>query len=215
MPFALTEKVPLLIAFRSRNYRLYWGGMLVSVTGYQIQQITLLWLVYDLTASPLYLGLVGGVHGIATIAFLLFGGVLADRIDRRRLLLATNFFFFFLLILIAISTAAQVVTVWHLLVYSLLSGAVTAFDQPTRHALLPHLLEDRRHLMNAIAMHSTIFQTARILGPAVAGILITDIGVAPCFFIAAGSYLAMVCLAGGAVCATELYFQLGNRHGLG
>jgi MFS family permease len=166
--------------------------MLVSVTGYQIQQITLLWLVYDLTASPLYLGLVGGVHGIATIAFLLFGGVLADRIDRRRLLLATNFFFFFLLILIAISTAAQVVTVWHLLVYSLLSGAVTAFDQPTRHALLPHLLEDRRHLMNAIAMHSTIFQTARILGPAVAGILITEIGVAPCFFIAAGSYLAMV-----------------------
>jgi MFS family permease len=104
----------------------------------------------------------------------------------------TNSLFFFLLFLLAGLTAAGVVTVWYLLAYSFLHGVVIAFDTPTRQALLPHLIDDRKDLMNAVALHSTIWQTGRVVGPAIAGILIIAVGMAPIFFIAAATYLAMV-----------------------
>ncbi|MBM2832417.1 MAG: major facilitator superfamily 1 [Dehalococcoidia bacterium] len=191
-PKALVGKVPLFRSLRYPNYRLYWLGMLATTFGNQIRLVAMLWLVYQLTGSPRDLGLVGGADGVATIVFTLFGGVLADRVDRRRLLLVTNIIFFILLFLLAAFTALQLVTLWHLIVFALLFGAVGAFDGPTRQALLPQLIGDRKDLMNAIALHSTIFQTSRIIGPSIAGLLIAAFSSAVCFFITAAAYLAMV-----------------------
>ncbi|MDP2743885.1 MAG: MFS transporter, partial [Dehalococcoidia bacterium] len=184
--------MPILSAFRYRNYRIYWSGMLVATMGAEILKISLLWLVYDLTGSTLYLGFVGGIQGVATIVFGLFGGVLADRVDRRRLIWATNLTFFLIILALAVMTAGKLIQVWHLVVFSAMFGTVTAFDTPSRQALIPNLIGDRKHLMNAIAMHSVIWQSSRVVGPALAGILIAVVGMAPCFFIAAAAHLAMV-----------------------
>ncbi|MDP2743838.1 MAG: MFS transporter [Dehalococcoidia bacterium] len=191
-PKALAGKVPLFRSLRYPNFRLYWLGMAATTFGNQMRQVAMLWLVYKLTGSPRDLGFVGGADGIASIIFTLFGGVLADRVDRRRLLMFTNITFCVLLFLLAVFTALQLVTLWHLIVFAFLFGTINAFDQPTRQALLPQLIGDRKDLMNAIALHSTLFQTARIVGPSVAGLLIAAFNSAVCFFITAAAYLAMV-----------------------
>ncbi len=189
---ALTRRIPVLTAFQYRNYRLYWSGMLVATMGAQILAVSLSWLVYDMTGSKLYLGVVGGAQGITTIVFNLFGGVLADRVDRRRLILFTNFSFSFLILALAIAVATRIAQPWHLVVFASLFGMVTAFDTPSRQALIPDLIEERKHLMNAIALHSIIWQSSRVLGPMIAGILFAVVGLQSCFFVAAATYLAMV-----------------------
>ncbi|MBM2832528.1 MAG: major facilitator superfamily 1 [Dehalococcoidia bacterium] len=187
----VTEKVPLLRSLRYPGFRLYWLGMVATTFGNQMRQVAMLWLVYKLTGSALDLGLVGGVEGAASIVFTLYGGVLADRVDRRRLLILTNFSLFVLLFVLAASALMGVVKMPHLLVFAFLFGAITSIDGPTRQAFFPNLIEDRKDLMNAIALHSTIHQTSRIVGPAIAGLL-AAFNPAICFFITSAAYLAMV-----------------------
>lgn len=183
--------LPVLQAFRHRNFRLYWSGFLVSLIGLAIQQIGQQWLAYELTGSPLYLGFVGTATALPTIALTLFGGVVADRFDRRRLLLVTQAGLGCTAAGLALLVIAGWVRPWHLLLFAALAGAISAFDQPLRAALVPSLV-DRGSLMNAIALQGAAWQISPILGPALGGFLLESVGPAPCFVIAAVGYAVMV-----------------------
>lgn len=189
---ALVNRLPILSSFRYRNFRLYWIGLLVAITGHQVQMFTKLWFVYELTGSPLYLGLVGGTLAISTIFFSMFGGVVADRVDRRKLILFTQSSLGFLIFILATLILLNIVTVWHILVISVFNGMVQAFDRPARDALLPHLIEDRKDLMSAISLTSAVWQMARIVGPSIGGILIATVGAAFSFYLSSFLYFAMI-----------------------
>src|SRR3990172_11749396 len=168
-------------SLRHRNYRLYWIGLLLSIIGFQMQQVAMQWLAYDLTGSPLYLGTVGLASALPTIALTLFGGVVADRVNRRQLLLFTQAGLGLIVAAAALLVWLRLIEPWHLLALAFLAGAITAFDQPSRAAIVPHL-GDRRDLMNAVALISVVWQSSRIVGPALAGVLIGFLGsTAPVF----------------------------------
>jgi MFS family permease len=193
MPKVLSlARIPALASLRHRNYRIYWTGLLVAIMGWQVLTFTQLWLVYELTSSTVYVGLVGGVNGVCNICLSMFGGVFADRLDRRRLLLLTQSVMALLSLALAAITFADVVEVWHVLVIAGLTGATAAFDSPSRQALIPHLIGDRQDLGNAVALSSSVWSAARIIGPAIGGALIAITGPALCFLITAVAYAAMV-----------------------
>lgn len=181
-----------MASFRYRNYRLYWIGLLVAIIGFQVLTFTQLWLVYELTNSTVYTGLVGGVNGVTNIVLSLFGGVFADRLDRRKLLLITQSFMALLACTLAVITITGVITVWHVLVIAGFTGATAAFDSPARQALIPHLIDDRKDLGNAVALGSSVWSAAGILGPAIAGMLIAATSPAICFFVTSVGYITMV-----------------------
>jgi MFS family permease len=186
------NKISTLSAMRYRNYRLYWIGLLVAVMGRQILIFTQLWLIYELTNSTIYLGAAGGVTGVATILFSVFGGVLADRTDRRRLIILTQSIMAILSLVLATLTVTHLVNVWHILIIATLTGATSAFDQPARQALLPHLIDDPKELGNAVALASSVWSATRIVGPALAGGLIVLAGPAICFYLTSFGFGAMV-----------------------
>src|SRR3990172_5327056 len=134
------SRFQVLSALKHRNYRLYWMGSLVSIIGFAIMMLAQSWLVYDLTGSPLYLGLVGLATSVPTIAFTLFGGVLADRIDRRRLLILAQAASGASLLLLATPTATGLIQVWHILAIAAVIGAIQVFDFPARQAMVPSLV---------------------------------------------------------------------------
>jgi MFS family permease len=178
-------------ALRHRNYRLYWFGMLVAIIGWQVQMVAQAWLVYQMTNSTALLGAVGLTQAIPTIVLTLFGGVVADRVDRRRLIMVTQAATGILIFVLATLVVTDLIRLWHIFAIALLVGAVWAFDQPARMALIPHLV-DRDDLMNAVAMGSMVWQSSRIVGPAIAGVIIAVFGIAPCFYFTTVGMLAMV-----------------------
>lgn len=184
-----------LSALRHRDYRYYWLGMLSAVMGLQILWVGQAWLIYDMTRSPLYLGLIGLAQAVPTILLTMLGGVVADRVDRRRLLLVTQSLNAIIVLWLAILLALGWIEVWHLLSAAFLAGAIGAFDQPARIAFAPQLIP-REELMNAIALQQMIWQGTRIVGPAVGGVLVSTIGIQSCFFITAAAVGGMVlCIA--------------------
>ena len=142
-------------ALRYPAYRAYWLGTLASVCGFQMLMFGQGWLVFKLTSSPLQLGFVGMASATSAIALNLFGGVVADKINRRRLIMATQSVTASLIFLLATLTLLDVVALWHIFVLALLTGAVNAFDQPARQALYPSLI-DRKVMMSAVALNSSI-----------------------------------------------------------
>ena len=148
------------------------------------------WLIYEITGSPWSLGLVGAANAIPAIFFNLFGGVFADRLDKRRLIVATQFTTASLIFVLATLTLLDVVEPWHVLVIALLTGGVEAFDNPARQALYPHLI-DRKVMMSAVAMNSTIWQGTRIIAPAIAGILIDVINTESALFISGLGFVVL------------------------
>ena len=189
---AWSARIPALASLSHRNFRLYWTGLLVAIMGWQMLTFTQLWLVYELTHSTVYVGLVGGVNGASNIALSIFGGVFADRLDKRRLLLLTQAMMSGLSLVLAILTVTGAVNVWHVLIIAGLTGVTAAFDSPARQALIPYLIDDRRDLSNAVALSSSVWSAARIIGPAIAGVLIAVTGPAICFFVTSFGYAAMV-----------------------
>jgi MFS family permease len=177
---------------RNRNFRIYWVGLLVAIMGWQMLTFTQLWLVYELTNSTVYLGLAGGVNGAANICLSVFGGVFADRLDRRRLIIVTQSSMAILAFVLATLTITHLVNVWHVLIIAALTGATQAFDNPARQALLPQLIDDPKDLGNAVALASSVWSSTRIIGPALAGVLIAFAGPAVCFFITSVAYGVMV-----------------------
>jgi MFS family permease len=178
-------------ALRHRNFRLFFGGQLVSLVGTWMQTVAQSWLVYRLTDSALLLGVVGFASQIPVFVLAPLGGALADRHARHRIVIATQTSMAVLAFVLAGLTLSKVVEVWQVIVLSLLFGAANAFDIPARQAFIVELV-GKRDLMNAIALNSSMFNGARVLGPAVAGLLVASIGEGWCFFANGVSYVAVI-----------------------
>ena len=178
-------------AFRYRDFRLMWFGACASTIGTFVQQFAQSWLVYDLTKDPFYLGLDLFLGQLPIILFSLFGGVFADRLDRRKMLLTSQYIQMACAFLLAFLFYTHVVQVWHILALSFVVGLGQSFGGPAYSALLPTLVgpED---LANAIAMNSIQFNLARILGPTLGGFTYTLLGATWCFTVNGVSYLAVI-----------------------
>ena len=162
-------------SLRVRNYRLYASGQLVSLTGTWMQRVAQDWLVLELTNSGTALGIITALQFGPSLLLGLWGGILADRCDKRRLLLATQSGLAVVALLLGRLDVAGVVQYWHVLVLATVLGLITAIDTPVRQSFVVEMV-GRDELTNAVAINSTIFNTGRILGPAVAGVMISAVG---------------------------------------
>ena len=162
-------------SLRVRNYRLYAGGQLVSLTGTWMQRVAQDWLVLELTNSGTALGIVTALQFLPSLLFGLWGGLLADRYDKRKLLLATQSGLALVALILGVLDVTGIVQYWQVLVLALALGLVSAIDSPVRQSFVVEMVGPD-DLTNAVGLNSTIFNSARILGPAVAGVMITAIG---------------------------------------
>jgi MFS family permease len=178
-------------SLRVRNYRLFFFGQLVSLTGTWMQQVGQDWLVLRLTNRALPLGITLALQFGPMLVLGAWAGVVADRLDKRRLLLATQTAMASLALVLGILTATGAVRLWMVYVLALLLGCATSFDMPTRQAFVSEMVGPDR-VTNAIGLNSAVFNSARVVGPAVAGVLIAAVGIAPAFLINAVSYLAVI-----------------------
>ncbi len=182
----------LLRALRSRNYRLFFTGQSISLVGTWMQQVAMSWLVYRLTGSAFLLGLVGFMGQFPTFLLAPVAGVLADRWDKRRLLICTQAMAMMQAALLSFFVLAGVVQVWHIIVLSLLLGIINTFDIPARQSFLVEMVDNRADLSNAIALNSSMFNAARLIGPSIAGLVVAALGEGICFVLNAVSYLAVL-----------------------
>jgi MFS family permease len=178
-------------ALRHRNFQLFFGGQLISLTGTWMQTVAQAWLVYRLTGSAVLLGTVGFSSQIPVFLLASVGGAMADRHNRHRIVVTTQISAMLLALTLAILTLGGWVRVWEIIVLSAGLGVVNAFDIPARQAFLVEMV-GREDLMNAIGLNSSMFNGARIVGPAVAGILVAGIGEGWCFLVNSISYLAVI-----------------------
>lgn len=184
--------LPLALrALQSRNYRLFASGQLASLIGTWMQTVAESWLVYRLTGSPLLLGFTGFASQVPVFLLAPLGGVVADRYDRRRILIATQASAMVLALLLATLTLAGTIQVWQVFAIASLLGVANAFDIPARQAFVVSLVR-RDALPNAIALNSSMFNGARLLGPAVAGAVVAAVGEGWCFLINGVSYIAVI-----------------------
>lgn len=180
-----------LRAFTHPNYRLYWFGQLISLTGTWMQSTAQQWLVYRLTGSPLALGTVMFLNSLPAMLFSLFAGVVVDRVDKRRFLVWLQAGMMLLALILAALTWTGLVQYGHVLVLTTLLGLANTFDMPTRQAFTVELV-GKEDLMNAIALNSSVFNGARLIGPAVAGLLVAHIGETAAFAFNGLSFLAVI-----------------------
>lgn len=178
-------------ALRHRNFQLFFGGQLISLIGTWMQTVAQSWLVYRLTGSGLLLGSVGFASQIPVFLIAPLGGITADRSNRQRVVIATQVASMVLAIILAALTLTHKVHVWHIFILAALLGVVNAFDIPGRQAFLVDMV-GKEDLMNAIALNSSMFNGARVIGPAVAGVLVARLGEGWCFFVNGVSYIAVI-----------------------
>src|SRR5271156_132368 len=178
-------------ALRHRNFQLFFSGQLISLIGTWMQSVAQSWLVYRLTGSALLLGAVGFASQVPVFLFAPLGGIAADRFNRRHIVIATQTAAMVLAAILAALTLFHKVQVWHVFVLASLLGIVNAFDIPGRQSFLVDMV-GKEDLMNAIALNSSMFNGARVIGPAIAGILVAKIGEGWCFFANAVSYIAVI-----------------------
>jgi MFS family permease len=182
-----------LSALRHRNYRLYWFGQLSSVLAQNMEHVAQGWLVLELTNSPFALGLTGLAQAIPTIILTLLGGAVADRADRRRIMIVAQSAVAVIFMLLASLVLSERAALWQVMVLAFLVGAVRAFDRPSRMALLPQMVP-RDEIPNAVAIGGTIWQLCRLMGPALAGMLIYLVGVGPTYAVCCLASFTAVCL---------------------
>src|SRR5580692_11197202 len=180
-----------LRALRHRNFQLFFSGQLISLIGTWMQSMAQAWLVYRLTGSSLLLGSVGFASQFPVFLVAPLGGIVADRHNRQRVVIGTQIASMILALILALLTLTGRVQVWHIFVLAALLGVVNAFDIPGRQAFLVDMV-GKEDLMNAIALNSSMFNGARIIGPAIAGILVAKIGEGWCFFANGVSYIAVI-----------------------
>ena len=181
----------MFASLQHRNYRLYWIGSLVANTGDWMDQIALGWLIWELTGSGAYLGLMAFCRAFPILIFTLFGGALADRMERRRLMQFTQSFAMVLALLLGVLVWTDVVQVWHVLAVAALRGIMLSVNLPTRQALLSDIVT-REHLANAIALNSATMNLTRILGGSLGGVLITLVGTAGVFMLNGASFIVLI-----------------------
>ena len=158
-------------SLKVKDFRIYWCGMFISVIGTWIQIVAQSWLVFQLTNSAFLLGVVGFLGLIPIFLLSLFGGVAADTFNKRSILICTQTVFMLLAFTLAILTHLRLITTWQIMVIAVLNGIVMSFDMPSRQAIVAELV-GRGNLLNAIALNSVAFNSSRIIGPALAGILV-------------------------------------------
>jgi MFS family permease len=182
---------PTFAAMRHHNFQLYFGGQLISNIGTWMQIIAQAWVVYQIGHSELTLGLVAFASAIPILVVSPWGGVIVDRISRRNLLIMTQTGAMLLAFILAVLTFSGIVKEWHVILLAALLGVVNAFDAPARQAFVPEMV-GKEDLPNAIALNSIMFNSARVIGPAFAGLLLAIIGAAWCFTLNGISFLAVI-----------------------
>jgi MFS family permease len=194
---ALLSRFPLpalpasLSVLRNREFRIFWSGQAVSLTGTWAQGMAQSWLVLGLTSSAFALGLVNFALAIPTVLLALLGGAAADRMDKRRLLLVTQVAMMLLAVVLGTLVAFGQPQFWHVLLVALLLGVATAYDLPANQALVPELVEPQ-DISKAIALNGSVFHGSRLVGPGLAGLVIGMVGLAGGFFLNAVSFLAVI-----------------------
>jgi MFS family permease len=217
---AQTVRLPKTFrALQHRNFRLYFAGQLISVAGTWMQVVAQAWLVYELTHSELMLGVVGFAAAIPSLLISPWGGVVVDRVNKRNLLVVTQASSMVLAFILAALTFTGLVQVWEIVLLAAVTGVINAFDGPARQAFVVEMV-GREDLPNAIAVNSMMFNGARIIGPALGGILLATVGTAWCFFINGLSFLAVIgCLLLMRLTPRTQVLQIGSpwndlKHGL-
>jgi predicted MFS family arabinose efflux permease len=191
-PSARETKLPQMArALRNPNFRLFWSGNFLSNIGTWMQNVAQGWLVLLLTNSAFWLGVVGFAGSIPFLIFTLFGGVIADRVDKRRLLLVTQTVMMMLAFLLAALAWFKVITVWEVAAIAFMNGVAMSMNAPSYQAMVPRLVK-REDLTNAIALNSAQFNMSRILGPTLGGYAMAVFGVAGNFFLNGVSFLAVL-----------------------
>jgi len=179
-------------ALRHRNFKLFFFGQSISLIGNWMTRLATTWLVYRLTHSALLLGIVGFAGQIVTFLLAPFAGVWVERLNRRNLLVSTQAAAAVQSLALAALTLAHVVTLWEIIALTALQGLINAFDMPGRQSFLVQMVDDRNDLGNAIAINSSMANGARLIGPAIAGLVIGAAGEGGCFLIDGVSYFAVI-----------------------
>ena len=191
----MTRQVTPWQVLAQRDFGLFWISLLFSAVGSQISTVAVAWQVYEITNSPFQLGLTGLFRALPVMIFSLPGGVVADRMDRRRLLIITQALAAVLALVLGFLTSTGQVRVWHIYAVTFLSGAVGIFDAPARTALIP-LLVSSEQLASAYALNITWRQIATLAGPFLGGIVISAFGISTSYYIDALSFFSVIiCLA--------------------
>ena len=178
-------------SLRHRNFRLFFGGQLISLIGTWMQNTAQSWLVYDLTGSKILLGVVAAVGSTPMMLLSIWGGSVADRHAKRRIILCTQIVMMLSALVFAALVWSGRIRPWHILILAALGGTALAFDMPARQAFMVEMTS-REDLINAVSLNSSIVNGARVLGPSLAGILMANIGIALCFFLNGVSFLAVI-----------------------
>ena len=178
-------------ALRHRNFRLFFGGQLISLIGTWMQNTAQGWLIYQLTGSKMLLGVVAAVGSAPMMIFSIWGGSVADRHSKRTIVLWTQTSMMLFAFVFAALVWTRQIQPWHILVLAALGGLALAFDMPARQAFMVEMTS-REDLMNAISLNSSIVNGARVVGPSVAGLIMAQMGMALCFFLNGLSFLAVI-----------------------
>lgn len=185
-------KLSTFNALHSRNYRLYFYGQFVSLIGTWMQRTAVSWIIYTLTHSTFMLGLTFFAGQFPSFLLSLWGGVVSDRYDRFRVLLVTQFASLLQASILAVLILTGHYKVWELLALSVLLGCINAFDVPARQALVYETVEDKGDVPNALALNSSMVNLARLIGPAIAGVVLEKLGAGVCFLLNAASFIAVI-----------------------
>jgi MFS family permease len=181
-------------AFRALSYPnffWFWSSYFISNVGSWMQSITMGWLLFELTSSPFYLGLFSSLRMVMLISFFILGGIMSDRIDRRKIMLAIQVIAALTSLVLAILVTTHLIRVWHIFVLGALTSTTWAFEQPVRQALIPQLVS-RDDLVNALALNAVTWNGAGLLGPSLVGMSIGRIGIDGCFYVNVASYLVVI-----------------------
>jgi MFS family permease len=192
LPPAEGRRLETFAALRFPNFRLWFFGQTVSTMGTWMQSVAQGWVVYQLTGSEFALGAISFIGTIPTLFLMLPAGTIVDRVPRRQLLLVTQSIMMLLAFALALLAATGALQVWQIAVLAAILGVTQSFDAPARQALAVEMVEDRRYLTNAIALNSTIFNLARIVGPALGGVVLAAVGAAWCFGLNGLSFVAVI-----------------------
>ncbi|MFA5239591.1 MAG: MFS transporter [Phycisphaerae bacterium] len=198
----------ILRALKHKNYRLFFAGQSISLIGTWMQQVAISWLVYRMTSSAFYLGAVMSASQIPVCIAAPLAGVLADRWSRHKMIVATQILSMLQATILAVLVITHTITVWKIIGLGIFMGLINGFDMPIRQAFVYELVDKQEDIPNAIALNSLIFNGARLIGPAIAGVLIAAVGEGICFSLNAVSYLAVIV----ALLAMRLTPRNINRH---
>ncbi len=192
MNFSSANLKPILRSLESRNYRLFFIGQGISLIGSWITQIASIWLVYELTNNALMLGVVGFFSQIPSFFMTPFGGIVVDRFSRHKILVVTQVLSMLQSLALAFLTLTGIIRIEYIILLSVVQGVVNAFDMPARQSFVTEMVEKKENLANAIALNSSLFNGARLIGPAIGGLLIAAVGAGACFLIDGISYIAVI-----------------------